>query len=123
MPYGGGIFGSWVDRPLSVAGRLVVRTEFGIRSQLVNVDRDLLMIPQMAIHMNREVNKGYAWNAQTDMAPVLGSRKAAGTFRCQIAEAAGVQAQDILSMDLFLYCRTPGARATEENPGLRFVRQ
>ena len=67
------------------------------------------MIPQMAIHMNREVNKGYAWNAQTDMAPVLGSRKAAGTFRCQIAEAAGVQAQDILSMDLFLYCRTPGA--------------
>lgn len=108
-PYGGGIFGSWVDRPLSVAGRLVVRTEFGIRSQLVNVDRDLLMIPQMAIHMNREVNKGYAWNAQTDMAPVLGSRKAAGTFRCQIAEAAGVQAQDILSMDLFLYCRTPGA--------------
>lgn len=56
-PYGGGIWRSWLDRPLSVAGRVMVRDGDAIRSRLVNIDRDLLVIPSVAIHMDREVNK------------------------------------------------------------------
>lgn len=55
-PYGGGIYRSWLDRPLSVAGRVLVRTAAGVEPRLVNVDRDLLVIPSVAIHMDRAVN-------------------------------------------------------------------
>ena len=61
--YGGMICAPWFDRPLSVAGRVVVKEGEEIVSKLVDVDRDLLMIPNLAIHMNREVNDGYKFNA------------------------------------------------------------
>ena len=57
----------WFDRPLSIAGRLVVEEDGRLVSKLVNIDRDLVMIPNLAIHMNRQVNDGYAYNAQKDM--------------------------------------------------------
>ena len=53
----------WLDRLLSVAGRIVVKTENGVETRLVKVDRDLLIIPNLAIHMNRSVNDGYEFNA------------------------------------------------------------
>ncbi|MBQ2930700.1 MAG: M18 family aminopeptidase, partial [Clostridia bacterium] len=56
--YGGMIFSSWFDRPLSVAGRVLYKDENGIHTRLVKIDRDLVMIPNVAIHMNREVNNG-----------------------------------------------------------------
>ena len=106
--YGGMIFAPWFDRPLSIAGRLVVSEGSRLVSKLVNVDRDLVMIPNLAIHMNRQVNDGYAYNAQKDMLPVFGSLEAKGTFMSLIAEAAGVKEEDILGHDLFLYNRMRG---------------
>ena len=75
--YGGMLMAPWLDRPLSVAGRVVVRTENGVESRLVNIDRDLLIIPNVAIHMNREANSGMKFNAQTDLLPLLGTLPAA----------------------------------------------
>lgn len=71
--YGGMILSSWLDRPLSVAGRVAVRrADGGVDMRLVNLDRDLLVIPNLAVHMNRDINKGYAYNPQTDMLPLMG---------------------------------------------------
>ena len=63
--YGGMIMSTWFDRPLSVAGRIIVKTQKGLESRLVNVDKDLLIIPNLAIHMDRTVNDGKKYNAQT----------------------------------------------------------
>ncbi len=104
-PYGGMIARSWLDRPLSVAGRLVVRRAGGIATHLVNVDRDLLVIPSVAIHLDREVNQGTALKANTDLLPLLGCGTERGRFRALLAEAAGVPEEDILSTELFLYPR------------------
>lgn len=65
------ICSTWLDRPLSIAGRVVVNREDGIESVLVNLDQDLCLIPNLAIHMNRQINEGYAYNAQKDMLPLL----------------------------------------------------
>lgn len=107
--YGGMLCAPWLDRPLSVAGRVIVQTEEGIATKLVNVDRDLLIIPNVAIHMNRQVNDGYAFNAQVDMLPLFceqGEEK--NQFMQLIADEAGVQVEDILDTDLFLYDRMKG---------------
>jgi len=106
-PYGGMIHRSWLDRPLSVAGRILVREGERIVSRLVQVDRDLLIIPSVAIHMDREVNKGTALKANVDLLPLFGQGKETGAFRRIVAESAGVAAEDILTTDLFLYNRTP----------------
>ena len=103
--YGGGIYNTWMDRPLSVAGRLMVRTPEGVRTVLADAGRDLALIPNLAIHMNREINKGYEYNVQKDMLPLIGEDGA--SIRKIMAEAAGVDADDIVASDLFLYNRTP----------------
>ena len=106
--YGGMLCAPWLDRPLSVAGRVIIRTEDGIETRLVNIERDLLMIPNMAIHMNREVNDGYKFNAQVDMLPLFCEKgEEADGFLKLIAAEAGVDAADILDTDLFLYNRMP----------------
>ena len=86
--YGGMICSTWLDRPLSVAGRVVVNRGDGIESVLVNLDRDLCLIPNLAIHMNRQINEGYAYNAQKDMLPLLGEGTAKGKLKELLAEAA-----------------------------------
>ncbi len=106
--YGGMIMSTWFDRPLSVAGRVVARTDTGVRTVLVNLDRDSVMIPSVAIHMNRQVNDGYKYNPATDMFPLWGSMAAKDTFMARIAENAGVAEKDILGADLYLYNRMPG---------------
>ena len=106
--YGGMLCAPWLDRPLSVAGRVIVRTKEGIETRLVNVDRDLLIIPNLAIHMNRQVNDGYKFNAQKDMLPLFCEKgEESDAFRDLIALEAGVDAEDILDTDLFLYNRMP----------------
>lgn len=107
--YGGMLCAPWFDRPLSIAGRLVVRTADGLQTKLVNVDRDLVMIPNLAIHMNRQVNDGYAYNAQSDMLPLYGGEAAAGTLMKTVAQSAGVAEEDILGHDLYLYNRMKGS--------------
>ena len=112
--YGGMILSTWLDRPLSVAGRVIVadkRTRDGQWAAVaknVAVEKDLFVIPNVAIHMNREMNKGVEYNAQTDMLPLYGGAESGGTFPELIAEAAGVKAEDILGSDLFLYNREKG---------------
>ncbi|HBJ18625.1 MAG TPA: M18 family aminopeptidase, partial [Clostridiales bacterium] len=78
--------------------------------RLVNLDRDLLTIPSVAIHMNRAVNEGYKWNPAVDLLPLYGTADAAGGFAAELADAAGAPAADILSHDLFLYNREYGRR-------------
>lgn len=107
--YGGMICAPWFDRPLSVAGRVIVKEDGKITGKLVDVDRDLLMIPNLAIHMNREVNDGYKYNAQKDLLPLYGDIAAKDTFMKTVAEAAGVNEEDILGHDLFVYNREKGS--------------
>ena len=107
--YGGMLCAPWLDRPLSVAGRLVIREGNRLVTKLVNVDRDLCMIPNLAIHMNREANEGYKYNAQKDMLPLYGCESAKGTFMARVAETAGVEEEDIVGNDLFLYNRMKGS--------------
>lgn len=106
--YGGMICSTWLDRPLSVAGRVVVNRGDGIESVLVNLDRDLCLIPNLAIHMNRQINEGYAYNAQKDMLPLLGEGIVKGKLKELLAEAAGVEEEALLGYDLFLYLREDG---------------
>lgn len=105
-PYGGGVWRGWLDRPLSVAGRVVIRQGDRLVSRLVNIDRDLLVIPGVAIHMDRSVNRGAELNPAVDLLPLLGCGKEPGAFRKLIAEAAGVREEHLLSTELFLYPRT-----------------
>ena len=106
--YGGMLLAPWFDRPLSVAGRLIVRKNGEIQEQLVAVDKDLLVIPNLAIHMNREVNDGYKYNVQKDMLPLYSDYDGKGSFMKLMAAEADVTEEDILGHDLFLYDRTPG---------------
>lgn len=106
--YGGMILNTWLDRPLSVAGRLAVRTQDGVRSLLVNLDEDSAVIPNVAIHMNREINTGYKYNPASDMMPLWSGGDGKGSFRARIAQAAGVAEGDIIGSDLYLYNRMPG---------------
>ena len=107
--YGGMIMSTWLDRPLSVAGRLVIREGENIATRLVNLDRDAVLIPNMPIHFNREVNDGYKWNPQVDLLPLYGEAEAEGGLMAELAESAGVEKDQILAHDLFLYSRQPGS--------------
>ena len=99
---GGMLMSTWLDRPLSVAGRVLVDTGDGVESRLVDVDRDLLMIPSVAIHMNREANDGQKWNPAVDTIPLLGGKEDAGKLLPMLEELSGGK---ILGHDLYLYLR------------------
>lgn len=137
--YGGMILSTWLDRPLSVAGRILVRSGSNgrgsrLETRLVNIDRDLVLIPNLAIHMNREVNDGYKYSLKTDMMPLLGALPASGfdsntdsdsnsgsnspdspdsrpakpSLTALLAAEAGVAGGDIVATDLYLYNRQKG---------------
>ena len=105
--YGGMLMSTWFDRPLSVAGRVFVRANGEIVEKLVSVDRDLLVIPNVAIHMNRTANDGMKYLANIDTLPLLGGKDSGGILPI-VAKAADVAENDILGSDLFLYCRGEG---------------
>ncbi|MCF0229274.1 MAG: M18 family aminopeptidase [Parasporobacterium sp.] len=111
--YGGMIDYSWLDRPLGIAGRVMVRTvkdgRTVVESRLINPDEDLFIIPSLCIHFNRDVNKGFAFNHQVDMCPLVSSgQMTAEDFRQLIADYAGAEVQDITGMNLFLVNRQKG---------------
>ena len=106
--YGGMLIAPWFDRPLSVAGRVIVKESDTFETRLVNVDRDLCVIPSLAIHMNREANNGYSYNPQKDTLPLIGDINSKGLFNKIIADAAETDESDIVGADLFLYNRMPG---------------
>lgn len=100
--YGGMLMHTWLDRPLSIAGRVAVETQDGVQTKLVDIDKDLLLIPNLAIHMNRQVNEGYKWNPAVDMLPLAGTKEAAGKLEQLLSQQAG---GEILGHDLYLYVR------------------
>ena len=102
--YGGMIMSTWLDRPLTVGGRVIVKTENGIESRLVCIDRDLLVIPSLAIHFQRDINKGHTFNPQVDMQPLRGPA-GSRTLTDLVAEELGVDTADILDSDLQLVTR------------------
>ena len=103
--YGGTINYTWLDRPLSVAGRAIVKEKGGISSRLVNIDKDYAVIPSVAIHMNRTVNESCSFNLAVDLLPIV---SAEGSLLSDVAENIGVGESDIISHDLFLYNREGG---------------
>ena len=106
--YGGLLCAPWMDRPLTVAGRALVQKGSAIETRLVYVDRDLLLIPNVAIHMNREANNGYKYDLKCDMVPLLGLGKSKGAFKAAVAQAAACAPADILGWDLVLAPRQKG---------------
>lgn len=103
--YGGMILSTWLDRPLSIAGRVIIKSNNSLESRPVNLDRDAAIIPNLAIHMNRDMNKGIEYNPQVDMLPLIGEAGSKKEFLELIAKEAAVSAEDILGSDLFLYNR------------------
>ncbi len=105
-PYGGMIMSSWLDRPLSLAGRVMVKDKKLISSRLLNIDEDLLVIPNLCIHMNRTINSGYAYNPSKDLIPLFGITDKKFDFSQYLKEKLGLKGkEEILSFDLFLYNR------------------
>ncbi len=104
--YGGMIMSSWLDRPLSLSGRVATVSGGRVRTRLVNIDRDLLIIPNLAIHMCGNINKGYEFNVKRDMCPLAGEKT--GAIMDIIAETAEVKKEEIKGFDLSLYNRTRG---------------
>ena len=108
--YGGPIFSTWLDRPLSLAGRVTLKSEnvFKPRTELVDLEKPVLIIPNLAVHMNRGVNDGVALNAQVDMLPVgslvseLGDEQEQMVVKA-VAEKLNVSVEEILDFDLFTY--------------------
>ncbi len=110
--YGGMLINPWFDRPLSIAGRIVVSeksdsTKLSFKSILINFDRDLVMIPNLAIHMNRDANEGHHFDLQQEIRPVI-SENEDFSLKKLLAKEAGVKAEEIISYDLFLYNRDKG---------------
>lgn len=109
--YGGALVNSWLDRDLSLAGRVLVRdaaSPTGLTSRLVRVDRPLLRIPQLAIHLDRDVSeKGLHLNKQEHLAPVLGLGTTGDDVATICARALGVEAASIAQLDLMLYDVVP----------------
>ena len=106
--YGGMIASSWMDRPLSLAGRAVISDGGRVEAKLVKIDRDLVLIPNVAIHMNRNINSGYNFNPAVDLMPLFAAKEQKGALRRILAEELGTEETSILSADLYLYNRTPG---------------
>ena len=106
--YGGMLCSTWLDRPLSAAGRVLVRTDKGLESRLVNIDRDLMLIPNVAIHMDRSANEGKKFDVNVDMLPLLGLAAQNAGLDSLVAEAAGAELGDIAARELTVYCRSVG---------------
>lgn len=107
--YGGPILNTWFDRPLGIAGRVILKSDSILfpKSELVNINKPLLIIPNMAIHMNREINKGFEINAQKDTLPVLSlvnEKLEKGNYLINLlAEELKVNKEEIIDFDLYLY--------------------
>ena len=112
--YGGMLCSTWFDRPLSIAGRVSISSENGVDNHLINIDRDLLVIPNMAIHMNRMANEGFKYNLAIDLQPMLYSSSKTN-LTAILAKELNVKEEDIIGQDLFLYNRNKSMLVGENN--------
>ena len=102
--YGGMIDNTWLDRPLSIAGRVLVKSDNGICTKLVDFKEPCAIIPNVAIHLNRKANEGVPLNVAVDLLPVVAtSKEDSKSFMATVAEKIDVSEEVILSSDLFLY--------------------
>lgn len=106
--YGGMLHATWLDRPLSVAGRVLVRRGSRLEQVLVNPEKMTVLIPNVAIHLDREANTALKYDPARDLFPLCGGGEAKGSFRRQIAEAANCAPEDIMATDLFVCNNQPG---------------
>lgn len=113
--YGGMIYSTWFDRPLSIAGRITAETEFGIETRLVNIDRDLVLIPNVSLHLDRNINSGSEYQLQKDLFPLFSGEESTDEFINLVAAESGVKADNIIGTDLFLYNREHGSVWGAEN--------
>lgn len=104
--YGGMTLNLWLDRPLSAAGRVIYKSANGVSTKLVNIDRDLFVIPSLAPHLNREAGESKKINPQVDTLPLFGNEKA--DFMATLAKEADIDKEDIVSYDMYLYNREHG---------------
>lgn len=105
--YGGAILNTWFDRPLAMAGRLIVRENGALQEKLIQIDNPVFLIPNLCIHFHRDVNEKGAYNKQTDLLPLLcmkeeGVEKEEYLFQL-IWEETGTEKADIADYELFLY--------------------
>ncbi len=112
-PYGGTIFSSWLDRPLTLAGRVILSENGNFSAKTVKFDKNMLLIPNVAIHQNRSVNSGYAFNAAVDMSPLFAQKAgkdapAGGLLRDMIAKELDCAPEQIVGMDLYVVSNTKG---------------
>lgn len=103
--YGGPIYSTWLDRPLSLAGKAVLRGKnlFEDNTRIVDLQKPLLVIPNLAIHMNREVNRGVELNPQVDMQPLAGLGLSEHFIREILCEELKAEPEEILDYDLYAY--------------------
>ena len=106
--YGGMINDSWLDRPLSVAGRVLVRREGGLEARLVDLKRDVALIPRVAIHLNRETNSGVKYDPARDLVALYAAGTGSGSFYREVARTADCAPEDVVAGDLVLYNNQPG---------------
>lgn len=100
--YGGMIHSTWLDKPLSIAGRVVTKEGNNLVSTLVDVDKNLCIIPNVAIHLNRDINEGYKYNPQVDLSPIIAEANDENLFDNLLKDL--VKGEPI-SYDLYLYNR------------------
>jgi aspartyl aminopeptidase len=113
--YGGPITSTWLDRELSIAGRVMVMNSKTKKTEarLVDLKAPIAIIPNAAIHMNREVNKGFEYNAQTHLSAILqatGEEKAQNALKQLLADHLKLKPEQILESDLFLYDTAKAAK-------------
>ena len=104
--YGGMLCSTWFDRPLSLAGRVIVKQDNVITSKLVNFEKNMLSIPSVPIHYNRNANENATFSLAVDMFPSMGQEKL--SFKELLAKECNVNVEDILHFDIFLYNRQEG---------------
>lgn len=107
--YGGPILSTWFDRPLALAGRVVLKSDdiFLPKEEIININKPVCIIPNIAIHMNRTVNEGYNFNKQKDLLPFVGvlndTLEKEGFLINLIAKELNVSVEEIIDFDIFLY--------------------
>lgn len=103
--YGGMLLAPWFDRALSVAGRAFVKSNGQIEERLVNIDKDLCVIPNLCIHQNRDVNKSHEYKVQSELLPLISQGGKRGALKTLVASVLEVEESDIVDTELFLYNR------------------
>ncbi|WP_168582526.1 M18 family aminopeptidase [Gephyromycinifex aptenodytis] len=108
--YGGALLNSWLDRDLGLSGRVAVREGSGVTFPLIKVDEPVLRVPQLAIHLERDVNNGLALNPQTQLSPVWGAGGDAPSFAAYLAELVGAAEHNVLGWDVMTHDLSPSRR-------------